>query len=188
MTPFDLVYNALWEMVRSHCLADDLIKPGNCIDFSTADPMKGRISAADLPELILVQDTQTINLHSTSSTTTLVKEYSWLVSTGDYRIADKLHKVEWLLTLANLNWKSVLPALEWQGKRFVTLLEIVNCKSGIADPQQNRNIAGWSAVWAIRVRMDFRTLDLLAICGNFLLLEDGSPMLLEDGSNLLLEV
>jgi hypothetical protein len=39
---------------------------------------------------------------------------------------------------------------------------VSNVATGLSNPEQNRNIRGWSSVWSVEVEMHFATADLLA--------------------------
>lgn len=160
--PFTQVYNALWTLVNAHPDIGDKFKTGNRITFGTDDrePFKRTIAASDVPELVLTQDGGPIEMYSTSSTTKVTRDYSWLVSTGDFRINHFLNDVEWMLFVAHLGWKTHLTSLQYNSNSFVKRCEIIDIRSGISDAQRNRGLNGWSTVWKVRVEMHFKTSDL----------------------------
>lgn len=166
--PFQLVYDALWQMLAERADLADLVKVGNRIDFGrpeTPDPFKRTIAAADLPEVILVPAGMDANLFSTSSSSNCVRRYQWLLSTGDLRIHEGLHPVEWAIFCGMADWQTKLTSLEWpanSGRHFVKLADIDTVTEGKSDHEKNRGIAGWSAVWTCSVHMYFSTADLIA--------------------------
>lgn len=160
-----MVLTGLWEMLLDHPRFSRDVKVGNRIRFDSdrdRDPVKEQVQSGDLPEVAIVMQTSSANLHDTSHTSKCVRRYSILVSTGDKRYTESLGLVEWYVFVAMLGWQTRLSALKWHDKPFCKKLSVVSGQSGLSDPQQNRNINGWSAVWQIEVEMHFSTADLLA--------------------------
>lgn len=166
MNPFGMVYDALWNMALASEPLAELVKPRNRIRFdeeNNRDPIKQNVQAADLPELVLVPvGSQAANLTASSCESSIVRRYSFIVSTGDMRLTEGLLSVEWALFCALANWKAVLTALEHGGTRFVKNVRLAEVTNGESNPEQNRNIKGWSAVWSCEVEMRFRTESLIA--------------------------
>lgn len=159
--PFDLTYDALWAMVEAHEGIDDIVKVGNRIKLDNQDPMKTNISAADLPELILVPSDGVFNFRNTSSTTMMSKNYEWLLSTGEIKLAGKLNIVEWMLFTTHLNWPQKFSNIKFIGENFVKRLQIISSRTGLADAERNRGVKGWSSIWRLQIDMYFKTSDLL---------------------------
>lgn len=161
--PFSQVFSALWAMVEGCQAFTDLVPVGNRIryDQNSRDPIKAVVQAADMPEVILVSDGLTANLHATSSTSMCIRRYTWLITTGDLRINEFCNPVEFAVFRAMLRWKEVLCELTYKGQPFVKRANVVSVTSGTSDPKQNRNLLGWSALWSVEVEMHFNTSDLL---------------------------
>ena len=162
MNPFDMVYDALWQMLLSHPVFERDVKTGNRVRYdikTDRDPMKDTIAAGDLPEVVLASDTVSGNLMQTSSTSMVTKRFSVLVSTGDFR-APILTSVEWCIFTALTGWPERLGALTWKQQRFVKRVQLVSAQSGLSDAAANRNIKGWAAKWVAEVEMHFSTLSL----------------------------
>lgn len=165
MDPFSLVYTALYELVIASPRLTELVKVGNRIRFDSAtdrDPLKQNVLDADTPELILADQAVTVNLHGTSSGTKIVRQYAFLLATGDMRINERLHPVEFALCCALSRWKESLTALQWEGRSFVKRLDVTSVAQGQSDPERNRGIKGWSAVWQCEVEMYLSTADMIA--------------------------
>lgn len=165
MDPFSLVFNALWELAEGSSVLTSLVKPGNrphLDDDRYTAGVKNEVNTADLPELILLPVSANGNIRNTSSSTMITRQYTWVISTGDSRPNFRLHPVEFALYAEMANWPLVINALLWNGYKFATMTNVVNAEQGESDPERNRGIKGWSALWTIEVRMDFRTADLLA--------------------------
>lgn len=163
--PFEMVYDALWELVDQSVPMSDLVKLGNRISFNRPDdrdPLKVQISSNDKPELMLTTEgTSGVNLQSTSSSTMITRKYAWVLATGDNRLSvGKLYPVEWALLCALCDWVTVLERLTWRDKNFVTRCSVTDVSEGMSDSQRNRGIKGWSTIWKCEVRMDFSTADL----------------------------
>lgn len=164
--PFSLVYRALWDLAASQESFTSLVSLRSRISFGDNEnhtPLKNVIASADLPEVILAPTGGICNLHSTTSSSMITKRFMWLISTGDYRIdAGCLFPVEFALIRAMCNWKSALTSLTWAGARFVKRCDMLEVSEGDSDPERNRGLKGWSAMWACEVEMHFSTALLLS--------------------------
>jgi len=169
--PFTLVYNALWNCLLAHpkFIAD--VREGNRISFihdANRDPLKQAVQSADLPEVILDSQQVTAQMYYSSTGSKIIRNYAFLVSTGDFRIQKILYQVEWEIFCAMHGWTSILTALKWpiattlpdNRPSFVKRCDIVSANDGQFDNQRNRNINGWSAIWACEVEMHFAWQDL----------------------------
>jgi hypothetical protein len=165
MNPLSLVYDALFAMAAQHADIASLVKPRNLVTLETTDydPVKLHVGENDKPEILLSMDGMNLNLFSASNATELIKSFQWLVSTGDYN-TPKFHQIEWALICAMAGWQTKLTSLVWppnSGRSFVTKCGVNNVREGWSDPDRNRGIKGWSAVWSCEVQMHFATIDLL---------------------------
>ena len=163
--PFGMVHTTLWEMLLRHPSFVADVKERNRIRFDSKtdrDPIKSQIQAGDLPEVCIVADTLTANLHSTSNTSMITRQYAVMIATGDYRYSEFLARVEWEVFVALLDWRKRLTALKWNDKGFVKRANLLSGGAGLSDPKLNRNIVGWSATWRVEVEMHFATIDLTA--------------------------
>lgn len=164
--PFSQVFDALWTLVESSSRVTNLVSAGNRIKFnSTTDrgPVKRNAQDADYPELELLFTDVTGNLRDSSSSTMCRRQYQFGIAVGDLRANDKLLPLEFALFAALTNWKTILTTLEWpedSGWRFVKDCNIVSSTAGIEAVPKNRGITGWTSLWTVEVRMDFRTTDL----------------------------
>lgn len=164
--PFTLVYDELWKMLEAHPQFNADVKEGNRIKYNwpdDRDPLKKTVMPGDLPEVVLMQTTVNANLYQSSSGSMCTRQYSILISTGDWRVNAFLSQVEWDVFTALMLWKERLGALQWRSKTFVKRANIVGASSGASDPERNRNIKGWSAVWTVEVEMHFTSQDLLNV-------------------------
>lgn len=158
--PFSDVYDALWDLAEASDLLTSLVKPKNRVKFNqtrTGGTIKDQVSEADLPELVLVASGSSCNLHDTSSSSRITRNYEWIISTGDLRINNKLLPVEWAIFCAMLDWPTVLASLQWQGAGFIKRTAVTDISTGQSDAERNRGIAGWSSIWGIEVEMHFQT-------------------------------
>lgn len=162
VNPFSMTYDALWQMAASHPEFNRLVKIGNRIRYDDSrDPEKQVVAAADLPEVVLVSESLSTNLHATSSSSMMTRNYTWLISTGDLRMNELLYPVEWALICAMANWKQVLGALKWKGAHFIKQHDMTAASEGESDSTRNRGIIGWSSSWRCTVQMYFKTNDLI---------------------------
>lgn len=162
LDPFTIVHRALWDLVEADEGFTELVAVGNRIKFTGLDrsPKKDKIAEADLPEVMLVSESWGGNLHATSSHSLLTRQYTFIISTGDYRICEKLYPVEFAILRALANWKTTLSALTWRGQTFVKTANLVSGTTGDSDPSRNRGISGWSTLWRCQVDMYLPTSQL----------------------------
>lgn len=164
--PFTLTYTGIAKLLLSNQHLVRLVETGSLIRFDKGkvnDPLKPLIGAADLPELILISDGMSMNLHATSSSSKVMKTYSLLVATGSKRINELLNQIQWEVLVALANWKNVLSPLQWRGVAFIKLMNVLSVTEGLSDPERNRGIEGWSSIWSCEVEMHFKTSDLLSL-------------------------
>jgi len=160
------VYDGLWALAERSPDFTTLVKPGNRIKYNSVTdraPIKEESMVADLPEVALVCAGTTANLYNTSSTSSCERNYSWIINTGDFRVNEFLHQVEWAIFVAMFGWRDILTALQWSGKSFVKHARILEVTQGQSNQSVNRGIRGWSAVWSCSVLMYFDSADILAI-------------------------
>jgi hypothetical protein len=168
--PLTLVHDALWELVAKQPIFADLVKPGNRIQFNdprVRDPIKASATTADLPEVLLTSEgLSPVRLCRTSSTSSIIKQWGWVITTGDYRLNEFLLPIEWAIIACMMDWKRVLTALRWPPntsssyEHFVKRTDVVGTQHGESDARRNRGIAGFSSIMTIEVEMHFRTLDI----------------------------
>lgn len=161
--PFTLVYDALWRLVQQNPAFTESVPEGNRIRYDNPfdrSPVKKNVGAADLPELVLVADTLSANIHATSSSSKVVRQYKWMMATGDFRYSEFLAQLEWQVFTAMCDWQSTLAALCWREKTFVKRADLLSGAAGVSDLNLNRGIAGWSAIWRVELEMHFQTSDL----------------------------
>jgi hypothetical protein len=163
--PFNMTLTALWDMLLAHPQFLRDVKEQNRIRFDVAgnrDPLKGSVQTGDLPEVCIATSAVTANVMETSSTSMCRRTYTIMISSGDYRYTEILGAVEWQIWVALCGWKRSFGALKWNGQSFIKKANVTTANQGLSNPEQNRNIRGWSSVWSVEVEMHFNTADLLA--------------------------
>jgi len=163
--PFSLVFSELWNMLEAKETFKDLVKEGNRIRYDKQekrDILKSSVATADLPEVVLSIEGMTPSLFRSSSQSDCVCRYAWMISTGDLRVIERIHPVDFAIFAAMTGWQEKLGALEWNEKTFVKRATISDVTHGQSIPEMNRGIKGWSSIWAVDVLMVFATKDLIA--------------------------
>jgi len=176
--PFTKTFDALWALAEASDVLNGytdpntlqpvkgLILPGNKIKFNelqVRDVIKDSVQDADLPELMLsTQGVTTANLTASSCHAAITRQYSWMVSTGDFRVNYRLFPVQFALFCAMANWAEILSALTWGGEKFVIKAALNPLIEGVSDATLNRGIRGWSSIWACTVDMKFSSSALRA--------------------------
>ncbi len=158
------VYDALWALAEQSAFFNSLVKIGNRIKFSSkafVPPDKLEVSSSDLPEVMLVAAASQANLQGNSSSSKLVFNYEWWISTGDMSVIRGILPVTWAIYCAMANWKNVVAPLTWNGATFAKRYDFTNGSVLLTDGDKNRGIRGFSSVWACEVEMWFKTSDLI---------------------------
>lgn len=161
--PFSMVFSELWALLEAKQTFKDLVLEGNRIRFDKQekrDLKKSSVADADLPEVVLSVEGMTPGLFMSSSQSNCICRYAWMISTGDMRVIERLHPVDFVIFAAMAGWQERLGALTWNGKSFVKRTTIADVTQGITNPELNRGIKGWSSIWAVDVFMVFATKDL----------------------------
>jgi len=156
LDPFSLVYNELWSMMEEDQRFE--VKAGNKLKFNENDrnPGKTNLSSADYPEVALMAENISGNLCNTSSTSMIRRNFSWVVSSGDYRYTE-IFPLEWSIFTGMLAWRYRLTALRWEGQQFVINCNLNDSNFNQIDAMRRRGVEGWIAVWSIYVEMHFAT-------------------------------
>jgi len=164
--PFSLVYNALWTLLEAHAEFAALVKVGNRIKFNAAggdDPIKDKLSSADLPEVRLLCTGTSPHVQHTSGSSSCIKFFEIQVATRSQQYTAELFPVEWEIYRAMSKWATVLSALTWNSKTFVKLARPTDGQQGVSTDDVDRGGHGWVSVWGIEVQMWFTTTDLQAV-------------------------
>lgn len=158
ITPFTKLHTAIWGLFEDDTRFCQLIPPANRVRYDKNDrmPLKNDIAAADLPEFMVVDYGGPINLNHSSSSAKVVRNYSAILNTGDYRINEFTNVLTWLM-LCNIDtWQSKLALCKWFDRSFAKVLRITEATTGESVPQRNRKINGFTAVWSLEVECYFQ--------------------------------
>lgn len=166
--PFTQVYDALWELAETTPTFTRLVKLGNRIKYTSPtgrNPEKSStLSDGDFPEVILSSEGLNANMWNTSNSSMCVRKYSWLITTGDFRLSYRLYPVEWAVFVAMHGWREKLGALLWAGKSYCKRMAITDVLNGIIRPKSEiASPEGWSAIWSCEVEMHFDANELVRI-------------------------
>lgn len=162
INPFQQIYNKLWELLEAHTFFTEIVRKANRIKFDTEDNLKAEVSNKDLPEVVIGTTTFDLNYDRTSSSSSLTKRFEVLVSSGSEDLTEAFFQTEWEIIRAFASWRDLLPALTWDGDKFVTDARLISGTEGLSDSALNRGIQGWTAILAIEVDMWFTTTKLRA--------------------------
>ena len=162
--PFTMVYDALWDLAEASNRVTEIVRPGNRVKLRSTPPTAGpkrEVSQGDLPELILALTSGSGNIRGTSSSSMVIRQYQFQISTGSMN-PERVLELEFALYAAMADWPAVLGALQWSGAQFVKRANLVSAETGETMAEQNRGVRGWAAMWTLEVEMHFRTSDLIA--------------------------
>ena len=158
--PFSQVHNALWEMAMANTDLRDLILSRNQIRYDQEDSQKDQISSADTPELALLSVGGDAGRYDNSTETTVVRNYAWVITSGDFRINEVYNKIAFELFRALVKWPEALCPLTWKGRQFVNKFRLLSVQEGLMMKNLDRGIRGWSGLWDCEVNFSFCTKDL----------------------------
>ena len=162
--PFTQVYNELWSMLEEDSRFE--VKPGNKIKFNQPDraPRFTDLSTVDYPQVTLIAENITGNLCNTSSTSMLIRRYSWVIAAGDFRV-NQIFPLEWAIYAGMLAWRHRLTLLKHpddNGDLFVKRANVTDTNFDLLERQrEQRGLVGWISVWTIEVEMHFTTSRIL---------------------------
>lgn len=162
--PFTRVYDALWTCVVEHPYLGAVFKVGNRVDLIDKRAfVKEKLASADLPELLLIPQSLKGNLHASSSSSSVIKRYQWVMTSGDYRVDKYLFPISWAIYTSMVRCQKILTTLKMDGddKTFVRRADLIDSTDGQSQAQRDSNIKGWSTVQTIEVEMYFTTTDLI---------------------------
>ena len=161
--PFSITYDALWQLAERNDVLCKFISRGNRIKYSENLDQKSEISDADLPELALTTNAFVSNLRNSSSTTMMIKNYSWILATGDLSMCHVYDKIMWALYTAMIDYDKYICGLEWNGTSFVKEVRGLPGTEGTQFTEENRMIKGWASIWPIEVEMHFNISEIRQI-------------------------
>lgn len=158
--PFLKVYNGVYDLLFGgvdNPLAA-LIKPGNRVTYGSLYtdrnvPLKDSIQTGDTPELILVDEGGMLQFHANSSGGKFDQSIGLYISTGDFSYAGFASAINWYIWCNVNRWGTTLAELTWNGEHFVKAIQIVQVQIGESNPERNRNIKGWNAIWRIQLEL-----------------------------------
>ena len=159
--PFSKVYDGVYSLLFD---GEDnelsrLIKVGNRVSYSELNELgrvsiKENVTTADVPELILVDEGGSLNIHANSSSGSYQQNLGLYTSTGDYRYGIIASRINWFMWCNVAKWGTKLGEITWNGNHFVKGLQVIPIQIGESNPERNRNIKGWNIIW--RLQLDLR--------------------------------
>lgn len=164
--PFKKVYAKLFQILEDSVELGALVRPNNMVNLLEDKHKSGvklAVQPGDMPEIILVSNgILEGSLVNTSTSTQMVRQYAYLVSTLDMRLNQHLYPVEWGLMCGLANYRELLLPLTYKGDTFVTHVDIDSADEGQISNNRNRGIQGWSASVMVSVTMHFNTANMIA--------------------------
>ena len=158
--PFLLVYDKIFDLLfdgGSNPLAD-LVKVKNRVSFGSLAEQsrnikKDNVASADMPELIVVDEGGSLNLHANSSGGQYMQSIGIYISTGDYRYSILASLINWYVWCNLIKWRTELTGLTWNGTPFVKNINIIPVQIGESNPERNRGINGWNVIWRLQIEL-----------------------------------
>lgn len=156
MDPFTLVYNELWKILEDHEGLADLVRQGNRIKFSKEtgdhDPRRSIVDHGSTPELMILPDFFTADMHFDNVQSTLDRRWSIVIRTS-YRMLNKgLFPVEYQLFLALKQAQQDLKKLKFNGNNLVRHTSLERGSSRLPDVDKTHNNpmnVAWFSIWTL---------------------------------------
>lgn len=162
-SPFDLVYDSLWEMIEANTRIEELVRVRNRIKFDDSQGLKKNISDADTPELAIMPESTVGNFNVNSHQTVVIENYTIFLSTGEWNLEKYFNTLRWELLRSMSSWKRYLARLAWPvdtEQFFVKRFNLVDMAQGADQRDRNRGLQGWAAGLSVEVEMWFFNKDL----------------------------
>ena len=166
--PLRLLHQAIWAMLRANttlCGVSGLVTLSNQVAYFGTDRVATRdvMTEGKTPEMEVVGTGLKPHLQQTSSGSALTWRFEIRCTSGS-ELAATIHDIQWEIFRAMEAWQDFLPALLWEGNRFVKVCRPVAAREGLGDSREEirraRGRRGWVCVWACEVDMDFTTADI----------------------------
>lgn len=156
--PFSLVYDAVCAVIEARGVR---VASWN---KTREPPIKDVLAEGDFPEIQLRVSTASVDVGGSSRDIIVARVHEIVVNTGDMRLGHLLFPTEWKLLGAayDLKYGDKLNGIEFKGRSLVTDVNVNGTVVGLSDPtaQNNRGIAGWTALWSVNVIMHLDKDDL----------------------------
>lgn len=158
--PISLLYDKILEAVAADTDVASLIKENNLIDFNDVrKPTKAGVTTADLPELVIYVSSVRGNLHASSSHVMLTTVWSFILSTGTFKM-DVQNTLLFAILKVLTDWKNSIRPVEFASKQFVKDVRLADANTGVSNAEANRNIRGWAAVIQAEIDLGLDLSDL----------------------------
>jgi len=163
--PYLRLYDAFYKLMFE---GDDnklgaFVKVGNRVTFGTLkqddrNPFKQSVTTADIPEIVLIDEGGFLNIHGNSSGAKQQYNLVMYISTGDWRYSCYIAPIGWYIT-CNLNkWlQGIRDEVTWNGTNFVKNVLPTPIQIGESNPERNRMLDGWTAIWRFQFELFFPT-------------------------------
>lgn len=160
--PFTDIVDAFWKMAMRNEQLRIYIPLGNRIKFDQPNEPTQAKANADRTELMLMPSGGKVNIQNTSTTTEVVRQYTWSITTDNFKLADPFEIVGWELLRAMVDYDKVLCALQWQGQHYVKKCTSIDINEGLipTEPLVPTSIKGWTGLWTCELECHFATADL----------------------------
>jgi hypothetical protein len=150
--PFTQVINRLWAILEADATFCAMVKPGNRIKLTAADghnPIKQNVQPGDLPEVIIEPTTSVDNAARTSTSMTVLQNFSVKAATNDMRINAAALPLRWVLL------KAMFAGGDRLDLDFVVRTRLTTSLLNTYDPVENRGTEGWTVLMTVAVEMEF---------------------------------
>jgi hypothetical protein len=127
---------------------------------SSRDPQPDQPTDDELPEFQARPAGFSGILGGNSAETDITASYQLLLNTGDQRLGYALFPQLWKLlgVLHGLKY-GTLDTLEFNNRQFVRDVTIDAATMGLSNPEVNRGIEGWTALWNVNIICTFAEAD-----------------------------
>ena len=158
--PFTILLEKLWEVLEANPVLAELSRTKNRIKYLENMLPKEQIAHGDLPEIVLMPDSDSQDEMGDSATGYLSHSMRFFISTGNQN-PRLLNALRWELYRVIQTFMAVCGNCHFRGQPFIVRVKMMGGDVGISNPDNNRRIAGWSASWGLTIDMQFSNSEII---------------------------
>jgi len=145
--PFTQIHDKLWETLEDDETFCSLVDAGNRIKYSRTKerPRKNERMSADMPEVTIIPEGGSIDLHLTSHAVIMTRRFTIVLQSGSLRANLQLYPLEWQVL------KILYNASDTLNLSFVKRFRITNATLTREDTEAVNNRLQWSSSLSVEV-------------------------------------
>lgn len=155
--PYSFLFGSLWDVLEDDETFASLVKSTNRIKLDDKfKPFKSSLVEASVPEVTLLPAGKVFNEENPCDGTSVKQTVHATVVTGlrnTSRLFPLQHAILTAIYNAIYNNEATLMDLEWEETTIIKQIIFLPIEEGLTYDELNREIAGWSAIMPMEVKM-----------------------------------